>query len=482
MILFSIFLWGINLSHVVVSDSLIEKLTVLSFISFLYIIFKLYLYSKKHIDAIIGLYRVWVFFTVNIFPPFSILIYVLARFALPAVYAYVASTLLISAMVPMYLSTQIRPFLLYLGAILLLFDHSFLFRILFYRHTAYYKQTKIPRRKVLTDKGAWGEFFAYMCFEKDSMPKQYIFGAMVPKWNHPEDFAEIDMIVLSQRGIQVVEVKNRTGVFSGKILSPNWTQTFDNGTSVEMDNPVLQNQNHIIALTNYLAHHGFCFKSEMDNIVFLSNLQCAVEADGSLGTNMYIADQFCLRNTLRGLQKTEEVMTDEERELVLELLSDLSPRTPAEHEARIARRSNYLASSVPMPTYYFVETEYFFDGSWHGDTFLYRYNSFGLSKLDQDHFWHPLGDDVVSNDWLKRLPYCNQDYSDLTSFQQAQKTRQALEAAMSHVLPTLPANLTSKEISQRLQQEANISSKIFYTYESNSGSSWFWAPIYSRDR
>ena len=100
MILFSIFLLITNLFHIAVNDSLLDKLALLAFASLLYKIFKFNSYSKKNIDRILGLCRKWTFIAVRAFPPLSIPLYIIARFALPAGYGYVALNLPFCVMAP----------------------------------------------------------------------------------------------------------------------------------------------------------------------------------------------------------------------------------------------------------------------------------------------------------------------------------------------------------------------------------------------
>lgn len=62
-------------------------------------------------------------------------------------------------------------------------------------------------------------------------------------------FQEIDMVVLTQRNIYVIEVKNR----SGKLELKRWSDTECTIDGRETYSPVMQNENHIIALSHYLT-------------------------------------------------------------------------------------------------------------------------------------------------------------------------------------------------------------------------------------
>lgn len=71
----------------------------------------------------------------------------------------------------------------------------------------------------------------------------------VPKKNG--EMTQIDHVLLSPKGIFVIETKNYTGWIFGDENQRNWTQTIYNKKS-RFYNPVKQNNTHIKALQNYL--------------------------------------------------------------------------------------------------------------------------------------------------------------------------------------------------------------------------------------
>lgn len=63
---------------------------------------------------------------------------------------------------------------------------------------------------------------------------------------------EIDVILITHKGIFVIESKNFKGWIFGELKQKYWVQTFPNGDKKEFFNPIWQNQNHIKQLSHIL--------------------------------------------------------------------------------------------------------------------------------------------------------------------------------------------------------------------------------------
>ncbi|MCM1328085.1 MAG: NERD domain-containing protein [Ruminococcus sp.] len=64
--------------------------------------------------------------------------------------------------------------------------------------------------------------------------------------------SEIDLILLTEFGIYVIESKNYSGWIFGSENNKYWTVSYNKNTKERLYNPILQNNSHIRALTNYL--------------------------------------------------------------------------------------------------------------------------------------------------------------------------------------------------------------------------------------
>jgi hypothetical protein len=72
----------------------------------------------------------------------------------------------------------------------------------------------------------------------------------IPKENNQT--SQIDHIVISSKGIFVIETKNYKGWIFGSENSPNWMQV-NHKRKDKFYNPIWQNSGHILALKNYLG-------------------------------------------------------------------------------------------------------------------------------------------------------------------------------------------------------------------------------------
>lgn len=122
----------------------------------------------------------------------------------------------------------------------------------------------------MLDKGVYGEYLVFKKLSKrfkklDENAKVYT-SVIIPLGN--DNFAEIDMLIVSKFGIHVCEVKNRVGTITGNIR--NKTLSVQAGNEVyEMENPFYQNSIHMnyirTLLYNHLDNSDFIVKKLYDN-------------------------------------------------------------------------------------------------------------------------------------------------------------------------------------------------------------------------
>ena len=123
-----------------------------------------------------------------------------------------------------------------------------------YKRTSYYKITKNKFSKVQNDKGLFGEYFTYILLRGFERQKcRFLFNLYIPKGD--DETTEIDMIMLSPKGVFVFEVKNYSGWIFGSMRNQHWTQVLPMGRGRESNkqkflNPIKQNASHIKHLKN----------------------------------------------------------------------------------------------------------------------------------------------------------------------------------------------------------------------------------------
>ena len=126
-----------------------------------------------------------------------------------------------------------------------------------YMQTTYYKATKrLYFTGLLLNKGAYGEYKTYCrlrSYERNGA--KFLFNVYLPSTSKYSDTTEIDVLMISDRGIFVFESKNYSGWIFGNDKQKMWTQCLPQGKGRQalkekFFNPVWQNNAHIKALRN----------------------------------------------------------------------------------------------------------------------------------------------------------------------------------------------------------------------------------------
>lgn len=143
----------------------------------------------------------------------------------------------------------------------ILFISIFIFtRYIRYKNSAYKDASKNSFFKTITDKGNNGEFITFTYLEKLDFYKRLMTNLYLPKSDGTT--TEIDLIMISHKGIYVFESKNYSGWIYGDERNKNWTQTLKSKEKNQFYNPIWQNKGHVNALMTVLdIHDDKVFKS-----------------------------------------------------------------------------------------------------------------------------------------------------------------------------------------------------------------------------
>lgn len=143
-------------------------------------------------------------------------------------------------------------FLILIGALILIYIK----KNKDYKAGAYYQITKVPFILIRCDLGRYGEYLTYKQlkrFENDGA--KFLFNVYIPKKNG--ETAEIDVLMISKKGIFVFESKNYSGWIFGSENQKNWYQTLPAGRGKSHKehfyNPIMQNRSHIKHLKTFLG-------------------------------------------------------------------------------------------------------------------------------------------------------------------------------------------------------------------------------------
>lgn len=124
-----------------------------------------------------------------------------------------------------------------------------------YKEGSYYKITNVPYFSIKYDKGKYGEYLTYKylkSFEADGA--RFLFNIYMPK---KDETTEIDVLMISQKGIFVFESKNYSGWIFGDDTRKYWYQTLPIGRGRSQKekfyNPVFQNNTHVKYLKSLIG-------------------------------------------------------------------------------------------------------------------------------------------------------------------------------------------------------------------------------------
>lgn len=122
-----------------------------------------------------------------------------------------------------------------------------------YRKTTYYKITK--NSFWFMDKGTRGEYLTYEYLKHfENIGGKFLFNLYLPK--KKGGTSEIDVLLITKKGLFVFESKNYGGWIFGDEANKNWTQTFPAGYrrshKERFYNPIMQNAAHITHLRPFI--------------------------------------------------------------------------------------------------------------------------------------------------------------------------------------------------------------------------------------
>ncbi len=112
-------------------------------------------------------------------------------------------------------------------------------------------------------------------------------------------FSQIDLVLLTEVGLIVFEVKDYSGWIFGNGRQQKWTQVLNFGKEKHrFYNPILQNTQHIKHLKSYLGQNIPCFSI----IVFYGN--CELKDISFISTNTYIATPNSVLSAIENILKS----------------------------------------------------------------------------------------------------------------------------------------------------------------------------------
>lgn len=126
-----------------------------------------------------------------------------------------------------------------------------------YKEETYYKLTKVGFYSVRHNTGRYGEYLTYKHLKKfEDQGARFLFNIYVPK--QEEETTEIDVLMISSKGLFVFESKNYSGWIFGNDNQKYWYQTLPvrrrRSHKEKFYNPVFQNNAHVKSLKSLIGN------------------------------------------------------------------------------------------------------------------------------------------------------------------------------------------------------------------------------------
>ena len=202
-----------------------------------------------------------------------------------------------------------------------------------YKKSSYGKQSKKSFLKIINDQGARGEYRTSQILETATFENKLLFNCYIP--NRSGDKTELDIIMISTKGIYVVENKNYSGWIFGDEQSKNWCETLK-GKKFFFYSPVKQNKSHIKNLEKIL---NIGEDKYISLITF--NKNAILKKVKTESPKLYVKKYEELKKFIKEQEKYSDILQHEEIEEIYKRLlpgTQLNDEEKQEHIERIKKQ------------------------------------------------------------------------------------------------------------------------------------------------
>jgi len=119
-----------------------------------------------------------------------------------------------------------------------------------FRNSEYKDESGNTFLETVTNKGNYAEYLAFSYLEKLDVHSNIMTNLYIPREDGTT--TEVDLVMISNKGIYVIESKNYGGWIYGNDKNTMWTQTLPGNKKNHFYNPIWQNAGHISAIKRVL--------------------------------------------------------------------------------------------------------------------------------------------------------------------------------------------------------------------------------------
>ena len=191
-----------------------------------------------------------------------------------------------------------------------------------YKEESYYKITKVDYFDVRYNKGKYGEYLTYKYLKRfEKQGAKFLFNIYVPKKD--EETTEIDVLMISNKGIFVFESKNYSGWIFGSDNQKYWYQILPAGRrrnhKQKFYNPVFQNKTHVKYLKSLLGEIA-----PMHSIITFSD-RCTLKNINIQNSMVKVIKRYQVYNLISSIYNNSEDYLSNEQ--IDEIYNKLYPYT-----------------------------------------------------------------------------------------------------------------------------------------------------------
>lgn len=180
-------------------------------------------------------------------------------------------------------------------------------------------QTGLPLSRVKYNKGRNGEYMTYRCLRFcENKGAKFLFNVYIPKSNGKT--TEIDVIMITGKGLFVFESKNYSGWIFGNEENKTWCQTLPKGrgksNKENFYNPIMQNRTHIKHLKALVGENV-----PMWSVITFSE-RCTLKKIFVKSNDVWVVKRNQIVDVVAGItgRISENLITDSDVEMIYEKL------------------------------------------------------------------------------------------------------------------------------------------------------------------
>ena len=232
--------------------------------------------------------------------------------------------------------------------LILLFLIYSLIREILYRKTVYYKVTHVSYFRMRRDLGRFGEFLTYRYLRKhEKEGAKFLFNLYIPKGE--DGTTEIDVLMISPKGLFVFESKNYSGWIFGSEHQPKWYQTLPQGRGKSHKeafyNPIMQNKTHIKHLKAMLGE-----TIPMHSIITFSD-RCTLKNVQVKSTDIHVINRNKVVGVVAAIASRQpDILTTAQIQEIHDLLYPYTQTDDAVKQKHIERIEQAIHSDPEEPT------------------------------------------------------------------------------------------------------------------------------------